>query len=137
MPIPTRWKIAGATAAATGIALGGLITVAPGDDGGSSSEIALRDARLAAETSMPDSVASPTDPDDGASPDGESVDSPLQSADDSPNGQDSIDSPEPAPAPAPPPPPAPAASSWDSPASVASAHSAASVDSAASADSAD
>lgn len=56
------------------------------------------------------------------SPDGESFDSPLQSPDDSPDGGDSLDSPEPVVAPSPAPAavsaPAPAAARIDAPASV-------------------
>jgi hypothetical protein len=92
MPIPTRWKIAGATAAATGLAMGGLVNLAQGDDGGGAEEIALRDTRPAAATTLPDPVDT-TDPADLLSPDGESIDSPLQSADDSPEGGDSVDTP--------------------------------------------
>ncbi|MCQ2992460.1 hypothetical protein NLO72_25045, partial [Pseudomonas tremae] len=88
MPIPTRWKIAGATAAATGLAMGGLVNLAQGDDGGSAQEIALRDTRPAASVSAPAAVDATTDPADLLSPDGESIDSPLQSADDSPEGGD-------------------------------------------------
>ena len=56
MPIPTRWKIAGATAAATGLAMGGLVNLAQGDDSGTAQEIALRDTRPAAQASVPDPI---------------------------------------------------------------------------------
>jgi hypothetical protein len=165
MAIPTRWKLAGATAAVTGLSLGGLMSFAHGDDGRPTDPITLRDEQPISLVSEPadvepadsrfdllspdgESVDSPLQSIDdspegadsvdtpGDSPNGESLDSPFESADDSPMGQDSIDTPEPAPAPAPAPASAPAPAPPSAPAGD-SWDSPASVESAASAESAD
>jgi hypothetical protein len=130
MAVSKHWKIAGAAAALAGLGIGAAAGAASGDDGTRRADpIGLRDATPLSAVPAPAPAPAPPAPvpaapapADLASPDGESWDSPLQSADDSPEGGDSLDSPEPvltAPAPAPPPPPAPApAPAPDSPASV-------------------
>ena len=131
MSITKQWKIAGASAVVAGLGLGAAIGLSPGgaDESDPASRIALRDAKAAATAEAPDAISG-DDRADLVSPDGESFDSPLQSADDSPDGQDSADTPgegpnsmasqasqaSPEPAPAPKPAPAPVASvSVDSP----------------------
>ena len=76
MPIPTRWKVAGATAAAAGLAVGGVFVLAQGDDDDDPGDnIELRDSRPAAEVEPGDSDRSGTD-----SPAVTSVDSPVSDA---------------------------------------------------------
>ena len=82
MAVPTRWRIAGATAVATGLTLGGLMGLAHGDDRPSTEPITLRDEQPANVVDDP----APVEPIDTwfdiDSP--ESVDSPLESVVDSP-----------------------------------------------------
>ena len=70
MAIPTRWKLAGATAAFTGLSLGGLMSLAQADDGGSADPITLRDERSIALAAQPVGVQPTTTLADLASPDG-------------------------------------------------------------------
>jgi len=124
MAMPKQWKVVGASVAVAGLGLGGLFGAAAADDSGPSDSIRLRDASAISDTDNPKAVDGAADDRQG-SPDGESLDSPLQSPDDSPPGQDSVDtvdspdpvsidspvsvdSPDPAPAPAPAPVVAPA-----------------------------
>ena len=97
MPITKNWKVAGATAALGGLGLGAVLGLTPsGADGGDVDRVNLRDTRPAATAPAPDKVEADDDLDytlELASPDGESIDSPLQSPDDSPEGADSVDTP--------------------------------------------
>ena len=157
---PSKWQIVGAGIAAATLGAAGMVAVG-GDDGepAEADTIELRDQTSTASVDSPTAVDAHAE--DQVSADGESLDSPLQSADDSPEGADSVDtpgdsprqasaasadSPDPAPAPraaAPVPAPAPAApapASVDSPdpapaPAPASADSPANVDSPASVDS--
>lgn len=148
MPIPTRWKVAGATAAATGLALGGVLGLAQNGGDGSTDDIDLRDTRPAAD------VSERTNTDRGTgSPSLASVDSPLPATTlapapttasptpDSPQTPASVDSPAPAPsanqAPAPAPNSPASPQTPASPASVASPASPQSPNSPASVQSAD
>jgi hypothetical protein len=93
MELAKHWKIVGATAAVAGLGLGGVLGAAADDrESSGAGAIALREAAAVADVAPPAPVAAPSDDGQG-SPDGESFDSPLQSADDSPEGQDSLDSP--------------------------------------------
>lgn len=133
MPIPTHWKIAGATAAATGLALGGFLGLAQDDPGGSADRIDLQEPRPAATSVEPVAATS------GADAPGDSVASPLDSpatptSPASPASVPSVDSPAPAPlpratTPAPAPAPDPAPAPRPAPVSVDSPDSPASVDS--------
>jgi hypothetical protein len=149
---PSKWQIVGAGIAAATLGAAGMVAVG-GDDGepAEADTIELRDQTSTASVDSPTAVDAHAE--DQVSADGESLDSPLQSADDSPEGADSVDTPgdsprhasaasadspdaapapraAPAPAPAsvdsPDPAPAPAPASVDSPSSV---DSSASVDS--------
>lgn len=95
MTIAKSWKIAGATAALTGFGVGAVLGLTPGAaDSDRAGTIDLRDERPAATAPAPAPVAGDDlDPMADLSPDGESIDSPLQSPDDSPDGLDSIDTP--------------------------------------------
>lgn len=93
MELTRQWKIAGATAAVAGLSLGGVLSAGadePGPEGVRG--IALREAAAMADAQPPVPVEAAVD-DMQASPDGESLDSPLLSADDSPDGADSVDTP--------------------------------------------
>lgn len=93
MELTRQWKIAGATAAVAGLSLGGILSAGADEPGPAGRRgIELRDAAAMADAQPPVPVEAPVD-DLQASPDGESLDSPLQSADDSPDGADSLDSP--------------------------------------------
>ncbi|HVM06396.1 MAG TPA: hypothetical protein VM242_14610 [Acidimicrobiales bacterium] len=94
MELTRQWKIAGATAAVAGLSLGGILSAGADEPGPAGRRgIELRDAAAMADAQPPVPVESAVDDDLQASPDGESLDSPLQSADDSPDGADSLDSP--------------------------------------------
>ncbi|NLA34662.1 MAG: hypothetical protein GX868_03120 [Actinobacteria bacterium] len=149
MDIKKNWKVVTAAVVFSGVGLGAAAGATPGFGGDDTERIDLRSARSATTVATPAPVA--VDDlefvDNIGSPDGESIDSPLQSPDDSPDGADSIDTPEPmaapaqivAPAPimAPAPAPAPAPRAQHSVASPASVQSAASPASVQSADSPD
>lgn len=128
MQMPKSWKVTTAGAAAAGLGAFGLglgLSSTESDAGARPDAITLQERIRAGDVPAPGPP-----PEAGAadtsqlSPDGESFDSPLQSPDDSPDGGDSLDSPEPvvAPAPAPTPAavsaPAPAPARIDAPASV-------------------
>jgi hypothetical protein len=143
MALSRQWKIAGAAAALAGLGIGGIAGASQNDDGVRPADgLDLRDRAPLTSVPAPDPIDGTLASADLPSPSGESWDSPLQSADDSPEGADSVDTPgetptdmsvdspvpapapppppaAPAPAPPPPPPPAPApAGSVDSPASA-------------------
>ena len=137
MQMPKSWKVTTAGAAAAGLGAFGLglgLSSTESDAGARPDAITLQERIRAGDAADPG-----PSPEAGAadtsqlSPDGESFDSPLQSPDDSPDGGESLDSPEPsvAPAPAAVSAPAPAPARIDAPASVDSPDggSVASVDS--------
>ena len=114
---PSKWKIAGAGVAAAALGAVGMIAVGADEaDPADADTIGLREQTST--TELDDAVTIDAQDDDQPSPDGESLDSPLQSADDSPEGADSVDTPG----------DAPSVDSPDAPAQV-SVYSPASVDS--------
>jgi hypothetical protein len=91
MAASRTWKIAGSAAVVAGFGLGGLLgaNVAGPDEAGARS-ILLQDAKSAVATAEPTPVTAYDD--SQGSPDGESVDSPLQSNDSAADGV-SVDTP--------------------------------------------
>ena len=114
MAVPKQWKIIGAATVAAGLGVG-AVAAAEDDGTDGSGRIGLRDRARSVSADAPESADDRRDDrradrgdDRQASPDGESLDSPFQSPNDSfPNGF-SFDSPGDAPPPPPPPVPAPA-----------------------------
>lgn len=93
MPQTRIWKIAGAGVAAAALGAVGMMA-AGADDNGDPNDVGtiqLQDRTSTTGLDAPVAVDAPAH--DVLSPDGESLDSPLQSADDSPPGADSVDTP--------------------------------------------
>ena len=112
MAVSKQWKIAGAAAVVAGFGVGGLLGAVNRDGAGAEPNIRLQDPATITSVEAPEPVA-PTEAvevtatdDAGVDPaaaahddslgslDGESIDSPLQSADDSPEGGDSVATPD-------------------------------------------
>ncbi len=95
MDIKKNWKVVTAAVVFSGVGLGAAAGATPGFGGDDTERIDLRSARSATTVATPAPVA--VDDlefvDNIGSPDGESIDSPLQSPDDSPDGADSVDTP--------------------------------------------
>jgi hypothetical protein len=87
----TQWKLAGATLAVAGLGLGGMLGASADDSSHSpADEIRLRDPVAVTDVAPPAPLVGPVD-DRNASPGAESVDSPLESPDDSRDDRDSVD----------------------------------------------
>jgi hypothetical protein len=112
-PIPQtrKWQIAGAGVAAAALGAVG-ITAASGDEANPRDVDTIELHSPTSTTGLEAPVAVDAPAHNLLSPDGESLDSPLQSADDSPEGADSVDTPGDSPH------DSPAPAGVDSPASV-------------------
>lgn len=112
MPQTRTWKIAGAGVAAAALGAVGMMVAGTDDNGDPNGVETIELQSQTSTTAVEAPVAVDAPAHDVLSPDGESLDSPLQSADDSPRGGDSGDTPGDTPH------DSPAPAGLDSPASV-------------------